>query len=131
MLPCSAASSPMTTRRSGITSSVSAAAAAAFRTEMDNLQVTLDAGSCSSRIVFNVPKAHSMGVEWELSATPVQGLDLSISGSVVSAQLDSTLPGVLAATTGIRDGNRLPTVPNFQMAAAATYSFPVATGANA
>jgi outer membrane receptor protein involved in Fe transport len=105
--------------------------AAGFYTDISNLQVTLDAGSCSSRIVFNVPKAHTMGLEWELSATPVEGLDLSISGSVVSAQFDSTLPGVLAATTGIRDGNRLPTVPNFQMAAAATYSFPVATEANA
>ena len=38
---------------------------------------------------------------------------------------------MLAATTGIRDGNRLPTVPNFQMAASASYSFPVATDANA
>ena len=105
--------------------------AAGFYTDISNLQVTLDAGSCSSRIVFNVPKAHTMGVEWELSATPVEGLDLSISGSLVSAKFDSTLPGVLAATTGIRDGNRLPTVPNFQMAAAATYSFPFADDANA
>ena len=106
-------------------------AAAGFYTDISNLQVTLDAGSCSSRIVFNVPEAHTMGVEWELSATPVRGLDLTISGSVVSAKFDSTLPGVLAATTGIRDGNRLPTVPNFQIAASASYSFPVATDANA
>ena len=105
--------------------------AAGFYTDISNLQVTLDAGSCSSRIVFNVPKAHSMGVEWELSATPAHGLDLSISGSLVSAQFDSTLPGVLAATTGIRDGNRLPTVPNFQISASASYSFPVATDADA
>ena len=105
--------------------------AAGFYTDISNLQVTLDAGSCSSRIVFNVPKAHTYGVEWELSAAPVQGLDLSISGSLVSAQFDSTLPGALAATTGIRDGNRLPTVPNFQVAAAASYTFPVATDANA
>ena len=38
-------------------------------------------------------------------------------------------PGVLAATTGIRDGNRLPTVPNFQISASASYTFPVATDA--
>jgi outer membrane receptor protein involved in Fe transport len=106
-------------------------AAAGFYTDISNLQTTLDAGSCSSRIVFNVPKAHSMGLEWELSATPVQGLDLTISGSVVRAEFDSTLPGVLAATTGIRDGNRLPTVPNFQLSASASYSFPIATDANA
>ena len=35
--------------------------AAAFYNDIRNLQVTLDAGSCSSRIVFNVPKAHTPG----------------------------------------------------------------------
>jgi len=105
--------------------------AAGFYTDISNLQVTLDAGSCSSRIVFNVPKAHTQGIEWELSTSPVPGLDLSISGSLVSAKFDSTLPGAFAAATGIRDGNRLPTVPNFQLSAAASYSFPVATDANA
>ncbi|MBX4389791.1 hypothetical protein K4H03_27320, partial [Mycobacterium tuberculosis] len=32
---------------------------------------------------------------------------------------------------GIRDGNRLPTVPKFQLSANATYSFPVSDGAEA
>jgi len=105
-------------------------AAAAFYNDISNLQVTLDAGSCSSRIVFNAD-AHSMGVEAEISASPVQGLDLSVSGSVLEAEFEETLPGVLAATTGIREGNRLPTVPNFQISANASYSFPVADGANA
>ncbi|MBL0001294.1 MAG: hypothetical protein IPO97_10000 [Sphingomonadales bacterium] len=39
-----------------------------------------------------------------------------------------TLPGVFAATTGIRDGNRLPSVPKFQISANATYSFEVKDG---
>jgi iron complex outermembrane receptor protein len=104
-------------------------AAAAFYTDINNLQVTLDAGSCSSRIVFNVPNAHTMGVEFELGYEPVEGLALQVSGSVLEAQFDSTLPEPLATTTGIRDGNRLPTVPNFQISAAASYSFPVATDA--
>lgn len=99
--------------------------AAAFYNDIKNLQVTLDAGSCSSRVVFNVPKAHTMGIEAELTLTPVKGLDLSFSGSYVEAEFDSTLPGALTATTGIRDGNRLPTVPKFQMAATGTYSFPI------
>jgi outer membrane receptor protein involved in Fe transport len=113
-------------RRSGVNFS-----AAAFRTEMSNLQVTLDAGSCSSRIVFNVPKAHSQGVEFELSATPVQGLNFSINGTLLEAEFDTTLPGVLAATTGIRDGNRLPSVPKFQISASTSYEFPVADNARA
>ena len=106
-------------------------AAAAFYTDISNLQVTLDAGSCSSRIVFNVDKAHSQGIEAELSASPAEGLDFSISGSIVEAEFDTTLPGPFAAATGIREGNRLPTVPKFQVAASASYSFPVAEDAEA
>jgi outer membrane receptor protein involved in Fe transport len=96
--------------------------AAAFYTDISNLQVTADAGSCSSRIVFNVPKAHTMGVEAELSARPTPGLELSLAGSLLEAEFDSdvttTAGGIIA---GMRDGNRLPTVPNFQVAATATY----------
>ena len=106
-------------------------AAAGFYTDINNLQVTLDAGSCSSRIVFNVPNAHSMGVEAELSIEPTEGLALSLAASLVEAEFDSTLPEPLATTTGIREGNRLPSVPNFQISAAASYSFPVMENAEA
>jgi iron complex outermembrane receptor protein len=102
--------------------------AAAFYNDMKNLQVTLDAGSCSSRISFNVPKAHSMGLEAELGLRPADGLEFSIAGSVIEAEFDSTLPGPLAAATGIRDGNRLPTVPKFQIAATGTYTTEVSDG---
>ncbi|MEA3012914.1 MAG: iron complex outerrane recepter protein [Sphingomonadales bacterium] len=107
-------------------------AAAAFYTDISNLQVTADAGSCSSRVVFNVPKAHTMGIEAELSISPAPGLDISINGSLLEAKFDSdvtTTAGVVIA--GIRDGNRLPTVPNFQISANASYTFPVADGADA
>ncbi len=113
-------------RRGGVNFS-----AAAFYTDMNNLQVTLDAGSCSSRIVFNVPNAHSQGLEFELSAQPIEGLNFSINGTIIEAEFDTTLPGVLATTTGIRDGNRLPSVPKFQLSASASYEFPVADNAQA
>jgi outer membrane receptor protein involved in Fe transport len=106
-------------------------AAAAFRTDMKNLQVTLDAGSCSSRIVFNVPDAHSQGVEVELSAEVLEGLNLSLNGTLLQAEFDTTLPGALAATTGIREGNRLPSVPKFQVSASASYEWPVSDAAQA
>ncbi|HVF36487.1 MAG TPA: TonB-dependent receptor [Sphingomicrobium sp.] len=96
--------------------------AAAFYTDIQDLQVTADAGSCSSRVVFNVPKAHTQGVELEMAVSPIEGLDLSVAGSYVSAKFDSSLrtpTGLIVA--GIRDGNRLPTVPKFQAAATATY----------
>ena len=96
--------------------------AAAFYTSIKNLQVTADAGTCSSRVVFNVPKAHTQGIEAEISARPLPGLDVALSGSLISSKFDSsvtTTTGTVIA--GIRDGNRLPTVPKFQMSASATY----------
>ncbi len=95
--------------------------AAAFYTKIKDLQVTLDAGSCSSRLVFNVDKAHTRGIEAEFAMNPLPGLEMSLSGSIIEAEFDTTLPGDLAATTGIRNGNRLPSVPKYQFAASANY----------
>ncbi len=95
--------------------------AAAFYTRIKDLQVTLEAGSCSSRLVFNADKAHTKGLEAELGVSPIPGLDLSLAGSLIEAEFDSTLPGALAVSTGIREGNRLPSVPKYQVAASATY----------
>ena len=39
----------------------------------------------------------------------------------VAAPVPAPLPEPLATTTGIRDGNRLPTVPKYTIAASATY----------
>ena len=105
--------------------------AAAFYTDISNLQVTADAGSCSSRVVFNAD-AHTMGVEFELSARPAKGLDLSIAGSWVEAQFDETrLKQNGTVLEGIRKGNRLPSVPNFQIAASAFYNIPLDDGGEA
>ncbi|HEY8434806.1 MAG TPA: TonB-dependent receptor, partial [Sphingomicrobium sp.] len=105
--------------------------AAAFHNQIRNLQVTADAGSCSSRVVFNVPKAHSDGIEAELSTHPLAGLDLSFSGSVLNSKFDSsvtTLGGDVIA--GIRKGNRLPTVPKYQVAATANYQARLASNSD-
>ncbi len=103
--------------------------AAVFYNDIKNLQVTADAGSCSSRVVFNVPKAHSMGLEMELSARPLQGLELSLNGSVIDAKFDSSVTDAGGnVIAGMRDGNRLPTVPKFQMAATGSYTTQVSDG---
>ena len=96
---------------------------AVFYTDIKDLQTTLDAGSCSSRIVFNVPKAHTMGIEGEFTARLAEGLDIGISGSVLEAEFDSTVrDGTGAVIGGIREGNRLPSVPKFQISLNATYT---------
>lgn len=97
--------------------------AAAFYNDISNLQVTLDAGSCSSRIVFNVPEAYAAGVELELGVSPATGLAFNLSGSYIKSEFETTLPGALAAATGIRDGNRLPSVPEFQVSLNGSYEW--------
>jgi outer membrane receptor protein involved in Fe transport len=105
---------------------------AAFYTDISNLQVTADAGTCSSRVVFNVPKAHTMGLEFEVSANPAEGLGFSIAGSLLEAEFDSSVTTTAGAViAGIREGNRLPSVPRFQLSANASYTFPISDGAEA
>ena len=100
--------------------------AAIFYTDIEDLQVTLDAGSCSSRISFNVPEAHTLGVEWELVAYPSELLMLTLSGSMLEAEFDSTVVDSEGNVLGgVEDGNRLASVPEFQVSASATYTFPV------
>ncbi|MBL8513051.1 MAG: TonB-dependent receptor, partial [Betaproteobacteria bacterium] len=101
--------------------------AAAFYTKMKDLQVTLDAGSCSSRVVFNVPNAHSSGIELEMNARPTDSLELSFAGAAVNAEFDSTVKdGTGAVLGGIREGNRLPSVPKLSFTASVTYYFSLA-----
>ena len=100
--------------------------AAVFHAEIDNLQATLDAGSCSSRISFNVAEAHASGVEVELNLTPARGLEIGFAGSLVRSEFDSTVlaeqGGVLG---GVADGNRLASVPEIQFSATMNYAVPV------
>ena len=109
---------------------------AAYHMDIRDLQVTVTAGSCSSRLVFNVPDARSRGVELEFSATPTERVDLALSASLNDAEVRSTLTsisegGEVSVVAGIEDGNRLPSVPRFQAAAALTYRWPVASAASA
>lgn len=98
--------------------------AAVFYSDLDNLQVIADAGSCSSRIVLNA-QAEALGGEVELFARPSEHWDFAVSATYVQAEItESRLDTSGAPIAGIRDGNRLPTSPEFQAAASATYSWP-------
>ena len=100
--------------------------ASGFYMDVRNLQATVTAGTCSSRIIFNVPDARSAGVELELAAQPTTFFDFAVSASVADARLQSTITstddaGAINVVSGIEAGKRLPTTPRFQTAAAATW----------
>lgn len=106
----------------------------AFYTDIRDLQATVTAGTCSSRIVYNVPKAQSHGVEAELFARPNTNWDFGLSATWVNATLQSsvvsstTTGGVTTSTVigGLADGNRLPTAPQVQAVASVGYTMPIA-----
>ena len=103
---------------------------AAFYMDIRDLQATVTAGSCSSRVIFNVPKARSQGFEIEFEAAPNRNFDFAISGSVNDSEMRSTLTstdvtGAISVVSGIAEGRRLPSVPRFQLAAAATYQWEI------
>jgi iron complex outermembrane receptor protein len=104
-----------------------------FYMDISDLQATVTAGSCSSRVVFNVPKARSRGLEIEFEAAPTNHFDFAVSGAFNDSELGSTLTstdpsGAVSVVSGIEEGRRLPTVPRFQLAAAATYQWEVQPG---
>ena len=106
---------------------------AAFYADIKDLQATTTAGTCSSRIVFNVPTARSEGIEAELFARPNANWDFGISATVIDAKLTSsvvsTLPnGTQVVVGGLADGNRLPTAPKTQAAGSIGYTVPLQSG---
>lgn len=94
---------------------------AGYYTDISNLQVTLDAGTCSSRIVFNAD-ARTVGTEAELSYQLTPAFNISLSGSFNDSEFTDTVTsvgagGAASVVGGIKKGNRLPTVPRLQFSA--------------
>jgi iron complex outermembrane receptor protein len=101
--------------------------AAVFFSDIDGLQVVADAGSCSSRVIFNA-QAEALGAEVELFARPNESWDLGLSATYVEAEITESVIGPTGGPiAGIRKGNRLPTTPELQAAATVTYSWPFST----
>ena len=83
-----------------------------------------------------MPKSISQGVELELTAAPNKYFDFAVSGMLNNAELRSTLTstdtlGVESVVSGIEEGNRLPSVPKVQVAAALTLHRPLKSGSDA
>ena len=104
----------------------------AFYMDIRDLQLTVTAGQCSSRLILNAKKARSVGAEVELTASPNDHLDLSVSAGVNNSKLLTTFRDTAGnVVAGIADGNRLPSVPKFQGSAALTYGWTVSSGSRA
>ena len=105
----------------------------AFYVDISDLQVSVTAGSCSSRLVYNVPKARSVGGELEFTMAPSRNFDFSLSAGYSDSTLRSTvtstsLGGSVTVVSGIEEGRRLPSVPKFQASASATYQGDICEG---
>jgi iron complex outermembrane receptor protein len=101
----------------------------AFYTDIQNLQATVTAGTCSSRLVFNVP-AQSHGIEAELFARPNSTWDFGLSATWVDARLRGSVTstsstGAVTIIGGLADGNRLPTAPQVQAVGSVGYTLPL------
>jgi iron complex outermembrane receptor protein len=102
--------------------------ASVYYMDIKDLQATVTAGSCSSRLVFNVPKSRTTGAEVEFEINPTDNFDFAIAASHNDSKIRSTLTstdnnGNVTIVGGIKSGVRMPTVPEFQMTAAATLHF--------
>jgi iron complex outermembrane recepter protein len=99
----------------------------AFYADITDLQATVTAGSCSSRLIFNVPKARSTGIEAELFARPSTSWDFGLSATVVDAKLRSTVvAGDGSVIGGLQSGNQMPTAPKVQAVGSVGYTLPLA-----
>ncbi|GAC1496511.1 MAG: TonB-dependent receptor [Steroidobacteraceae bacterium] len=104
---------------------------AAFYTDIQNLQATVTAGTCSSRLIFNVP-AQSHGIEAELFARPTANWDFGLSATWVDARLKGSVTstsalGAVTVIGGLANGNRLPTAPQIQAVGSVGYTLPLQT----
>ncbi|MDP3909336.1 MAG: TonB-dependent receptor [Gemmatimonadales bacterium] len=101
----------------------------AFYMDIRDLQLTVTAGQCSSRLILNAEKARSVGAELELTARASEHLDFSVSAGLNDSKLLSTFRDAGGAVVaGIEEGNRLPSVPRIQASVGATYGWTVAAG---
>ena len=96
--------------------------ASVYRMNIEDLQATVTAGSCSSRIIVNVDEAQATGLEAEFEYAPTDSFDFALSGNFNNSELRSDFRSPAGAiVAGIEEGNRLPSVPEIQLAAAGPY----------
>ncbi|MDT9597369.1 TonB-dependent receptor [Sphingosinicella rhizophila] len=97
---------------------------AVFHIDWTDIQTNILTGSGYS-FVGNAGAAHSQGLELELQARPVRGLNLGASMTLIDAEFDSDFP-----TLQVEAGDPLPNIPEFTANVNAEYRFPVSASAD-
>lgn len=116
--------------------------AAAFYYDYADKQVrakTLDPVFGLLENILNVPKSKVLGIEAELQLYPVEGLNVSLSGSYLDAKVNGTFDQTIAGLAifnqagykGDYNGSRLPFTPKYSAVADAEYKFPISSSTKA
>jgi outer membrane receptor protein involved in Fe transport len=101
---------------------------AAYYIDWSNIQVQANRVSDTLQFATNIGGAESYGVEFELAARPVQGLSITLNGSINEAKVTDLTPSE-AAISGATVGTRLAS-PHFQGSATLRYDFALSPRAN-
>jgi outer membrane receptor protein involved in Fe transport len=82
-------------------------------------------------VLGNIPKSSVKGVEFDITARPIDGLSVGASIVYLDAQIDrfSGING--GGTPGVYDSTRMPLTPKYQTSANLDYRFPLSEGLNA
>ncbi len=105
--------------------------AAAFYTRVQDRQVyTLDLATAAQVIANPVERAEIRGLEFNLSARPLETLELSVGAGYVDTQITRYDASVYEGLPSGGDftGNQLPLTPQFSYSAAAQYRFDPTAG---
>jgi outer membrane receptor protein involved in Fe transport len=100
---------------------------AAYLIDWSDIQVQANRVSDSIQFATNIGEARSKGFEFEITALPMQGLQVGLSGSFNQAHVTKLTPQE-AAVSGALPNARL-AAPKFQGAAYLNYGFDVTAGA--
>ena len=96
---------------------------AGYEMDWNNIQQNLNLGSCGYSTTVNSGSARSVGFELEVSAMPLDGLELNASTSMSNAYLTGN-----AATVGAVPGDSVLDVAKWHASSGITYTRPVRAG---
>ena len=96
---------------------------AVFFIDWEDIQVATFDPDSPFNVVANEGTAEVTGIEFDLLARPIPGLDLSLVASFQEAEYTSVIPGGSPDMPFANDGDPIPNVPDYQFGATAQYTW--------